>query len=140
MATLERAIELATQYHAGQTDKGGSPYILHPLRVMAAVEGDVAKMVAVLHDMIEDTDMTEDGLRQNGFSDEVVCAVLALTKKRGESRLDAAKRAAANPLARIVKLADVADNMDLSRISHPTAKDHERMVQYQQVKAILLCE
>lgn len=137
MATLELAIELAVRFHAGQRDKGGAPYILHPLRVMASVASEAEKIVAVLHDIVEDTEMDEYGLRQHGFSDEIVEAVLALTKIGKESRIDAAKRAAANPIARVVKLADVADNMDLGRLKVVTAKDLDRMEQYKAVKRIL---
>ncbi|QMT41249.1 HD domain-containing protein [Neisseria shayeganii] len=137
MATLELAIELAARFHAGQRDKGGAPYILHPLRVMASVSSEAEKIVAVLHDIVEDTEMDEYGLRQHGFSDEIVEAVLALTKREKESRIDAAKRAAANPIARVVKLADVADNMDLSRLEVVTTKDLDRIEQYKAVKRIL---
>ncbi|MDO5058620.1 MAG: HD domain-containing protein [Neisseria sp.] len=137
MATLEKAIELAARYHAGQTDKGGSPYILHPLRVMMAVADERAKMAAVMHDLIEDTPLTAADLREHGFEEAVVEAVIALTKKRGENRIEAAHRAAANPIARQVKLADVADNMDLSRLPVVSEKDLDRMAQYREVLQIL---
>ena len=137
MATLERAIALAAEYHAGQTDKGGQPYILHPLRVMAAVSGIEHKMAAVLHDIVEDTPVTFEMLRQEGFSEAVVEALRALTKRKGETRIQAAHRAAANPIAKTVKLADLADNMDLSRLNAPTARDMRRMAEYGQVKAFL---
>src|SRR5262249_20867350 len=83
MATLEKAIELAARAHAGQKDKQNLPYILHPLRVMMRVEGEEAQMVAVLHDTIEDTDLTEDDLRRAGFSEAVIAGVLACTHRRG---------------------------------------------------------
>lgn len=137
MATLQKAIELAIQYHAGQTDKGGLSYIFHPLRVMEAVDGETHKIVAVLHDVVEDTCLTLEDLREYGFSDEVLEAISALTKQHGESRIDAAHRAAANPIARVVKLADLADNMDLSRLQHIGEKDRMRLEQYRQVKKIL---
>ncbi len=138
MATLEKAIELAARAHAGQVDKAGAPYVLHPLRVMFAVEGAAARIVAVLHDIVEDTAITSEDLRTEGFSPVVIDAVLALTKTEGEDRLSAARRAAQNPIARVVKLADVADNSDLSRIAEPSARDMARLAEYEQVRALLL--
>jgi (p)ppGpp synthase/HD superfamily hydrolase len=138
MSTLERAIELAARAHAGQVDKAGQPYILHPLRLMLAVRGTHERMAAVLHDIVEDTDVTFDDLVREGFPAEVVDAVRALTKHTGEKRLAAAHRAAANPIARAVKLADVADNMDLGRIATPTEKDFARLKEYEAVRQVLL--
>ena len=138
MPTLEHAIALAAHAHAGQTDKAGQPYILHPLRLMLSLRDPTAQIVAVLHDIIEDTPTRAEDLQQAGFSVQIVQAVLALSKTEGESRIDAAHRAAANPLARQVKLADVADNMNLGRIAQPSEKDYARLEQYKQVQAILL--
>jgi len=138
MATLERAIELAAAAHAGQVDKAGQPYILHPLRVMLRVTGEYERMAAVLHDAVEDTPLTLAQLTGAGFPAEVVAAIEALTKRPGESRMQAATRAAANPIARVVKLADNAENMDLSRIAAPTEKDFARLEEYKQVRTLLL--
>jgi (p)ppGpp synthase/HD superfamily hydrolase len=137
MATLERAIEIAAAAHAGASDKAGHPYILHPLRVLLAVESIQERIAAALHDVVEDTAWTIDQLRAEGFSGEVIEAVDALTKRPGESRLDAARRAAAHPIALRVKLADVTDNMDLSRIARPSAQDEARLAEYRAVKAYL---
>jgi (p)ppGpp synthase/HD superfamily hydrolase len=138
MSTLERAIEIAARSHAGQVDKAGQPYILHPLRLMLAVTAPEERIAAVLHDVVEDTPVTLDDLAAAGFSRDILTAVEALTKLEGESRIAAAQRAAQNPIARVVKLADVADNMDLSRISVPTEKDFVRLREYEQVQQILL--
>jgi (p)ppGpp synthase/HD superfamily hydrolase len=138
MSTLERAIAIAAEAHAGQLDKASQPYILHPLRVMLRVAGESERIAAVLHDVVEDTPVTLAMLADEGFSREVLAAIEALTKQPGESRLAAAKRAATNQIALVVKLADNAENMDISRISHPTPKDHERLEEYKQVRAILL--
>jgi GTP diphosphokinase / guanosine-3',5'-bis(diphosphate) 3'-diphosphatase len=138
MSTLERAIQIAAKAHSGQIDKAGEPYILHPLRMMLAVQGESERIVAVLHDVVEDTDVTIEKLIAEGFSTEVIEAIANLTKLPGESRLSAAYRAAANPIARVVKLADNADNMDLSRIPNPTAKDWARLEEYKAVRTILL--
>ena len=138
MSTLERAIEIAASAHAGQTDKAGQPYVLHPLRVMLSVSSEDERIAAVLHDVVEDTSWTIDMLRREGFSDKVLEAVDALTKRDDESRIDAAQRVARNPVARRVKLADVTDNMDLSRISDPQESDYARMEEYKAVKKLLV--
>lgn len=138
MSTLERAIEIAARAHAGQVDKAGTPYILHPLRLMLTLQGAYERMAAVLHDVVEDTPLTFEDLQREGFPPAVVDAVRALTKLPGEGRIAAAHRAAADPVARAVKLADVSDNMDLRRIPAPTEKDFARLKEYEQVKAILL--
>lgn len=138
MSTIERAIEIAAAAHAGQVDKGGEPYILHPLKVMLRMTTEQERIAAVLHDVIEDTSVTIEQLRSEGFTDEVLRALTALTKLSGESRLEAAKRAAIDPIARIVKLADNAENMDLSRIPNPTYSDFQRLEEYIAVRALLL--
>lgn len=138
MSTIEKAIALAATAHAGQLDKGGQPYILHPLRVMFRVATDEQRMAAVLHDIVEDTSVTFEDLEAQGFPASVVEAVRALTKLPGESRLAAAERAAANPIALAVKLADNAENMDLSRIANPTEKDFARLREYEAVRELLL--
>ena len=137
MSTLERAIEIAARRHEGQVDKAGKPYILHPIRVMLAVQTPNERMAAVLHDVVEDTSATFEDLERERFPAEVVDAVRALTKFVGESRIEAAKRAVQNPIARVVKLADVKDNMDLGRISAPTEKDYARLKAYEQVRLFL---
>ena len=140
MSMLEKAIELAARAHAGQVDKAGEPYILLPLRLMFSVTGENERITAILHDIVEDTTTTLADLRALGFPEDVVTAVDALTKRKGETRIEAAARAAENSIARAVKLADVTHNMDLSRIPSPTPKDLDRMKQYEQVRAILLAK
>lgn len=137
MSTVEKAIEIAARAHASQVDKAGSPYIFHPLRIMLAVKTPFERMAAVLHDTVEDTTVTLVDLRDAGFPPEVLDAVEALTKRKGESRLEAARRAAKNPISLVVKLADVTDNMDLGRISNPSEKDFARLKEYVQVKELL---
>lgn len=138
MATLEKAIGIAAMAHSGQTDKAGEPYILHPIRVMLRMTTDEERIVAVLHDVIEDSEWSISNLRSEGFSQAVVDAVEALTKRNGESRISAAERAAAHPIAMVVKLADNAENMDLSRIAKPTERDYARLKEYEEVRSILL--
>lgn len=138
MSTLERAIALAATAHAGQLDKGGQPYILHPLRVMLRLSSEHERVAAVLHDVVEDTDVTLEQLASEGFAAEVIAAVDALTKRPGETRMQAAQRAAMDDIARQVKLADNAENMDLSRIAEPTDRDFARVQEYKLVREILL--
>ena len=127
---LDRAIELAKQHHEGQTDKAGKPYIEHPLRVMNQVESEEEKIVAVLHDIVEDTDISLDDLRSEGFSEEVVSAVECLTKQDGENYDLYIERISFNPLAVKIKLADLEDNRDLTRLPEVTDKDLERIEKY----------
>jgi len=138
MSTIEKAIEIAAREHAGSVDKAGSPYLFHPLRLMFAVNTPLEKMAAVLHDVVEDTPLSLDDLRKEGFHADVIIAIDALSKRPGESRIQAAARAAADPIACVVKLADVTDNMDPGRIAKPTEKDFARLKEYEQVKKLLL--
>ncbi len=138
MSTLEKAIEIAALAHTGQKDKAGENYFLHPIRVMLHLNNEEEKITGVLHDVIEDSNYTLEDLRRLGFSEKILSALDALTKKPGESRLEAAHRAAQNPLARIVKLADNAENSDLSRIKNPTPKDFDRLEEYKKVREILM--
>lgn len=130
MGTLERAIVIATEAHAGQIDKAGAPYILHPLRVMLSMDTDDERIAAVLHDVVEDTPWTLDALRVEGFSEAVLSAVESVTHRDGESYEEFVDRAGRHPIGRRVKLADLADNCDLQRIALPTAKDFARIERY----------
>lgn len=130
MSTLERAIALAATAHAGQTDKAGAPYVLHVLRVMLRCETNEERMAAVMHDMVEDCGWTLDQLRAEGFPEPVVEAVDAVTRRDGETYDDFVLRAKLHPIGRPVKLADLADNSDLSRLPEVTARDHARLEKY----------
>jgi len=126
MATIEKALQIAAKAHEGQKDKDGRPYILHPLRVMHGVQCDEARIVAVLHDVIEDTTVTAEDLRQAGFSEDVLAAVLCVTHRKDESYPDYVMRCRANAIARQVKLADLEDNCRLSRVLlRPERLEHD---------------
>lgn len=130
MADLERAIAIAVQAHAGQQDKNGAPYILHPLRMMLRQRTAEEMMVAVLHDVVEDSEWTLDGLRAEGFPETVVHAVDCLTRRDGESYDDFLVRSQSDPLARHIKLADLEDNMDLKRLATLREQDLARLQKY----------
>jgi (p)ppGpp synthase/HD superfamily hydrolase len=116
---LERALALAVEAHEGHRTGGGRPYILHPLRVMARVETDAERIVAILHDTVENGGdrMSFARLRREGFAEEIVQAIDCLTRRDEEPYEDMIERIAPNTLARRVKLADLADNLDLLRQS-----------------------
>jgi (p)ppGpp synthase/HD superfamily hydrolase len=116
MSALERAVELATRRHAGQADKAGQPYLLHLLRVMHQVEGDIAKQAAVLHDVLEDTDATADELLRAGIDPQAVSVVQRLTRGKGDSYWEYVVRIAEDPIARQIKMADLNDNYRLDRV------------------------
>ena len=130
MITLESAIALAAKAHAGQKDLAGEPYILHPLRVMLKVASEPERIVAILHDVVEDTNHTLDDLRLAGCSPEVVDAVDRLTRREGEDYFDYVARAAEHPLARRVKIADLEDNMEWRRLKGRTDVDRDRLARY----------
>lgn len=125
------ALELAVEKHKNQTDKAGNPYILHPLHVMENVGSKEGKIVAILHDIIEDTDITEDYLLKIGLSKRIVDAVVALTRSKDIDYQEYIKNLSSNPLAKEVKLADLEHNMDLKRLPTLEEKDLERNRKYQ---------
>lgn len=138
-SNLSLAIKIATEAHDGQVDRGDAPYILHPLRVMLAVKGDRERIAAVLHDVAEDCpDWPLDRLREQNFSGAVCDALDALTRRPGEDYADFINRCAADPIARVVKLADLKDNQDISRIKNPTESDAERVRKYVRASMILM--
>lgn len=126
----ELAFEIAKEAHAGQTDKAGLDYILHPQQVAAMVTTDEEKAVALLHDIIEDTDVTVSDLLAKGLPANVVEAVKALTKKDNQNYAAYLAGVKKNRLATAVKLADLKHNSDLSRLEKITQKDRERAEKY----------
>ncbi|MBD1911467.1 MULTISPECIES: HD domain-containing protein [unclassified Leptolyngbya] len=136
MQKLEQAIQLATRLHAGQVDKAGEDYIQHPLRVMNAVEGETTKIVAVLHDTLEDTPITFEEL-EGQFGSDVASAVQALTRLEGEDYFDFIERVKQNAIATTVKIADLKDNMNLSRMATITEKDLARHEKYKKALQLL---
>lgn len=128
---VKLAHEIAKRAHKGQVDKAGAPYILHPETVASFVTKDDEKIVAYLHDVIEDTPCQLRDLENAGFSSEIVNAVDLLTRKTGQSYKQYLKLVKTNELARVVKLADLKHNSDLSRLTHVTENDIKRLKKYQ---------
>lgn len=134
---LRLAVEVATKAHEGQTDKGGRPYILHPKTVAEALELTEHKIIAYLHDVCEDTPITPDDLRSMGFSERIVVAIDTLTRRNGQSYEEYIENIRKNEDARLVKLADLRHNMDISRIPNPTQRDYQRVEKYKRALEIL---
>lgn len=130
MSTLERAIAIAAQAHAGQPSPSREPYILHPMRVLLSLDGETERIVAALHDVVEDTSLTLEDLASEGFSGDVLAAVDAMTHRDGESYEEYIERVAVNPVARRVKLSDLTDNMNIRRLPELTEKRLARTRRY----------
>ena len=130
--TLEDAIILATEAHRGQKDRNDEPYIMHPVRVMSQLWGYDERMVAVLHDVIEDTDVTLADLRAAGYPAHIVRAVDAISKRKdeGETYSRYIRRVKKDPLATKVKIADLQDNSNLGRLPDVLASDLKRLDRY----------
>jgi (p)ppGpp synthase/HD superfamily hydrolase len=130
MNLIEKAIELAVKAHAGQVDKAGKPYILHPLRLMLRMDDEASMIAAVLHDIVEDTDLGLDVLRASGFPEAAIEAVDCLTKRKNEDYEAFIQRLEDNRIARKVKIADLEDNMNIARFSKIGSSDLERLARY----------
>lgn len=130
---LNKMLVLATTRHAGQFDRGGNPYILHPLKVMYYLKSNDEELqcIALAHDLVEDTDTTYDELRSMGFTNRVIEGIAALTKLPGESYDQYKERVKANPDAIKVKMADLRHNTDIRRLKGVTEKDLARVEKYQ---------
>jgi len=141
MPEVEKAVEIAAKAHQGQTDKSGSPYILHPIKLVLQMETEAEMKAAALHDVVEDSDCTLEELREEeGFSEEVVEAVKHLTKAKylrsreldidEEDYEEFVDRAKENSISRNVKLADLEHNMDMTRLDELTEDDLSRLERY----------
>ena len=150
--TLQHGIAIAVAAHADRVDKAGAPYILHPLRVMFSLTGDLARTVGVLHDVVEDCpDWSFERLRAEGFSEDVISALRSVTKTADdegapgdsaevklERYLRFVRRAGADPVGRLVKLADLENNLDVTRLGAVTPKDAQRLSKYLAARQLLI--
>lgn len=129
MGRLEQAIALAATAHAGQVDKAGEPYILHVVRVMLRCDDEDTRIAAALHDVVEDCGFTVDDIRSQ-FGDRVANAVDAVSRRDGETYHDFMERAALDPIGRAVKIADLLDNLDETRLPIKTDGEQRRVNRY----------
>ena len=126
---LFKTLELVIKLFEGKTDKGGLPYLNHLMKVYAGVSDYQEKIIALLHDVVEDTDVTFKDLKEFGYSDDIIEALTYLTKQKGEYYPDYIERIinSDNKLALEVKLADLTHNIDINRIKDPSVNDYERV-------------
>ena len=137
---LERALEIATKAHKGQVDKSGAVYIFHPIRVAELCTTEEEKIVALLHDTIEDTSVTAEYLLEQGFPRTIVDAVLGVTRRDDETYEEFVRRASLNPISKQVKIHDLEDNMDIRQLSEVTEKDLARLNKYLRAYKYLTAE
>lgn len=134
----KKAMRIAYEVHHGQVDKVGLPYIFHPLHIAEFMTDETSTIVALLHDVVEDTDWTFDDLKANGFDDTVITALKLMTHDPSEEYMDYISRLSTCPIARKVKLADLRHNSDRTRVENPDKKMLKRWEKY--ARAIKLLE
>lgn len=130
MSSIDVALAIACAAHANQVDKGGCPYILHPLRLMLRFHQENEQLVALMHDVVEDAQVSLDDLMAAGFGSNVICAIDCLTRRDGEDYEQFISRLAGNELARKIKIADIEDNLNLARLAEVGGDDLSRVVKY----------
>ena len=135
---LNTALIIAAQAHQGQKDLGGADYILHPLRVMASVNSTDEKIVALLHDVIEDHPEFDKIIAGANFKSEIYRSLIAITKCKDEKYQDYIKRVSVDRIARAVKIADLLDNMDITRLFTLTTRGYKRLAKYREAWAYLV--
>jgi (p)ppGpp synthase/HD superfamily hydrolase len=137
MELIEKSLEIALKAYSGLVDKSGSPYILHPLRVMSKMETEEEMAIALLHDVIEDSTITAKDLLEIGFSKTIVDAVSVLTKKKNERYDYFINRVLKSKLATKIKIYDIEDNMNLLRLNTVSKKDLQRLEKYHKAWNVL---
>lgn len=136
----EKAMKLCFEKHKDQVDKNDIPYVFHPFHVAESMPDEITTCVALLHDIIEDTDVTAEYLKEQGFPEEIITAVETMTHSENVSYFDYIKRIKANRIASIVKISDLRHNMDISRLNPDliTDKDIARIEKYKTALTMLL--
>ena len=133
----KRALALCFEAHKEQKDKSGMPYVFHPFHLAEQMETEETTIVALLHDVIEDSSINADDLKEEGFSEEIIEAILLMTHEKGADYKKYVKAIKSNPIARAVKLADLRHNSDLSRLDVITDEALERRKRYLEALEIL---
>lgn len=131
------AMKLAYKAHAGQVDKSGVPYVFHPFHLAEQMKTEETVIVALLHDVVEDTDITLEDIRGMGFSDTVMDALKLLTHDPSVPYMDYVRKLSRNPVAALVKRADLTHNSDLTRMRVVTERDLERIEKYRRAMELL---
>ena len=134
----KKALKLCFEAHKEQIDKSGMPYVFHPFHLAEQMQDEESTIVALLHDVIEDTDYTLDDLRKMGFDDSVLAAINLMTHEDDVPYMDYVEQIKTNPIAKTVKLADLRHNSDMTRLEVVTPRDQERAEKY--LAAIKLLE
>ena len=133
----KQAIRLCFDAHKDQVDKSGMPYVLHPFHLAEQMVDEITTVVALLHDVVEDTDYTLEDIRALGFPEEVVAALTLLTHDPAVPYMEYVARIGRDPVARAVKLADLGHNSDITRLDRVTQKDLDRVEKYREAMRIL---
>ena len=133
----KKALRMCFDAHKEQEDKSGLPYVFHPFHLAEQMQDETTTIVALLHDVVEDTDYTLEELKKEGFGDAVIDALALLTHDDDTPYIDYVARIKENPVAKAVKLADLAHNSDLSRMDTIDEKVMERYRNYQEAIALL---
>ena len=133
----KKAMKLCYEAHKDQVDKSGLPYVFHPAHVAEQMTDEATTIVALLHDVVEDTDYTLEDLAAEGFGEDILEAVALMTHEDDVPYLDYVAKLKDNPIARAVKLADLAHNSDLSRIGEVDDETRERLEKYKKATALL---
>ena len=136
-ALTKKALKISFDAHKNQVDKSGMPYVYHPFHLAEQMNDELSTCVALLHDVVEDTDITLDDLKSKGFPDAAIEALSLMTHNDDVPYLDYVRAMKDNPIARKVKLADLAHNSDLTRLDKVDDKAIERVNKYKQAILIL---
>ena len=136
-ALTKKALSLCFEAHKDQVDKSGLPYVFHPFHLAMEMTDELSTVVALLHDVVEDTDYTLQDLEDMGFPPAVLDAIDLMTHREGVPYMEYVAAIQTNPLARIVKMADLRHNSNITRVDNPTEKDYARVEKYRQAMALL---
>lgn len=134
---VKKAMRTAYKAHEGQVDIAGMPYIFHPIHLAEQMDTEDSICLALLHDIVEDTDLTIKELRKRGFKEEVLIALELITKKPDEEYFSYIKKVKESPLATQVKIADLKHNMDVSRLKKPSKYSEKRIKKYKKALSLL---
>ena len=136
-AQTKKALKVCFDMHKDQTDKSGLPYVFHPFHLAEQMKDEATTVVALLHDVVEDTEITIDDLQKMGFSQEVLEAIALMTHNDEVPYMEYVARIKTNPIARAVKLADLKHNSDMTRLESITPYDKERASKYKRAIRLL---